>query len=490
MPYRLFIPRDYDSRKKYHVILWLHGGGGRGNDNLKQISEGNTSGSHIWISETAQSKYPSFVLAPQCPEGQMWTTVETAKSTHQLDLALEILAAIEKEFAIDTRRRYVAGQSMGGLGSWSLIAEHPGMFAAAIPVCGGGDEKLARKLVKTAIWAFHGTLDQAISVERTRRMIAAVRSAGGHPKYTEYTDLGHNIWDRVFHEVDLLDWVFAQTSTVASDSVSHPMRSHVKTGYVSSNGARLFYEQQGRGFPLVFVSGGGVMDRRCWDEEFQSFAKYFSVIRYDVRGIGKSERPKEEFSHSHDLYELLKALKVKRAHVIGLSVGGAIAIDFTLEYPEMVDHLVLATSGLSDDAKAEENQQGLTMLSEMTQKRGIESVAQLTVDAPFVISKENETQRERIRRIYIDNRDVFESGFPIYSLWRPTLSAGARLSEIHAPTLVVRGDKDNPAYIKITDKVASAIPKARKLVIPSGTHFINLDKPKEFAEAVLNFLRS
>lgn len=279
-------------------------------------------------------------------------------------------------------------------------------------------------------------------------------------------------------------------STVAFNSISHPMRSDIKTGYVRSTGARLFYERQGRGFPLVFVSGGGVLDRRCWDEEFQSFAKYFSVIRYDVRGIGKSERPREEFSHSRDLYDLLKALKVKRAHVIGLSVGGAIAIDFTLEHPEMVDHLVLAASGLSDDAKGEENQQGLTMLSELTQKRGIESVAQLTLDAPFVISKENETQRERIRRIYIDNRDVFESGFPIYSLWRPTLSAGARLSEVHAPTLVIRGDRDNSAYIKITDKVASAIPKARKIVIPGGTHFINLDKPKEFAEAVLNFLRS
>ena len=271
---------------------------------------------------------------------------------------------------------------------------------------------------------------------------------------------------------------------------SRASATHVKTGYVRTNDTRLFYERQGRGFPVVFVSGGGVMDRRCWDDEFQSFAKYFTVIRYDIRGIGKSERPTHPFSHSRDLYELLKALKLKRAHVIGLSVGGAIAIDFTLEHPEMVDHLVLAASGLSDDAKAEENQQGLTMLSEMTRKRGIESVAQLTVDAPFVISKENEKQRERIRRIYIDNRDVFESGFPLYSLWRPTLPAGARLPKIHAPTLVIRGDKDNPEYIKTTDKVASAIPGARKIVIPGGTHFINLDKPKEFAEAVFNFLRS
>jgi predicted peptidase len=78
MPYRLFVPSNYDAKKKYPIVLWLHGGGGRGNDNLKQISGGNLSGTRFWTSAEAQKKYPSFVLAPQCPDEQMWTTVEDA----------------------------------------------------------------------------------------------------------------------------------------------------------------------------------------------------------------------------------------------------------------------------------------------------------------------------------------------------------------------------------------------------------------------------
>src|SRR6185295_18726213 len=91
MPYRLFVPVNYDSTKRYPIVLWLHGGGGRGTDNLKQISGGNTSGARVWISPAAQQKYPAFVLAPQCPENEMWTTVDDAKSTRQLSLALEVL---------------------------------------------------------------------------------------------------------------------------------------------------------------------------------------------------------------------------------------------------------------------------------------------------------------------------------------------------------------------------------------------------------------
>ena len=210
MPYRLFIPVNYDTKRKYPIVLWLHGGGGRGNDNLKQISGGNTNGTRVWISPEAQKKYPAFVLAPQCPDGEMWTTVDKVTSTGQLKLALEVLASVEKEFNVDETRRYVVGQSMGGLGSWSLVTEHPGMFAAAIPVCGGGDESLAAVLTKTSIWAFHGARDATISVERSRRMIAAIRKAGGEPRYTEYPNAGHSSWILAFQEPELLDWVFAQ----------------------------------------------------------------------------------------------------------------------------------------------------------------------------------------------------------------------------------------------------------------------------------------
>jgi predicted peptidase len=116
MPYRIFIPREYNSHKKYPLVLWLHGGAGRGTDNLKQISGGNTSGSHLWISADIQKKYPAFVIAPQCPENEMLATLELAEPTRQLRIVEELLANIQKEFNINSQQLYVSGQSMAGLG--------------------------------------------------------------------------------------------------------------------------------------------------------------------------------------------------------------------------------------------------------------------------------------------------------------------------------------------------------------------------------------
>lgn len=214
MPYRLFVPPGYDKKKKYPLVLWLHGGAGRGNDNLKQISGGNTIGSHVWTKPENQSKHPCFVIAPQCPANEMWATLDKAKPTDQLRLVWELLEELHRTFSFDHNRRYVTGQSLGGFGTWSLISHHPGRFAAAIPVCGGGDESEASKLIKTPIWAFHGDDDQAVRVERSRKMIAAIKLAGGAPKYTEYKYTGHVIWDRVYNEAELLPWVFAQKRTL------------------------------------------------------------------------------------------------------------------------------------------------------------------------------------------------------------------------------------------------------------------------------------
>jgi 3-oxoadipate enol-lactonase len=263
----------------------------------------------------------------------------------------------------------------------------------------------------------------------------------------------------------------------------------MKTGIATVSGTSLFYETMGEGFPLVFVSGGGIMDRRAWDGQFEAFARDYKVIRYDVRGIGESARPDGPFSHSRDLFELFKFLNIDRAHIVGLSVGGAIAIDFAIEHPEKVDGLILAASGVSDDSKAEANVHGLMTLSTMTKTEGIEHVIKLVLDTPFVVSAANELARERIRQIYLDNRDVFESDFPIYLQWEAIQPAASqRLGNIRARTLVIRGDNDSPAYSMLVDKIASGIRGSSKAVIPGGTHFLNLEKPNEFNHAVREFL--
>ena len=209
MPYRLFVPSTYDKRNQYPLVLWLCGSAGRGTNNLNQISIGNIIGSHVWTAPENQAKHPCFVVAPQCPDNETWSD-SGAKPAAPLTLALEILNELRQKFRIDSRRLYVAGQSMGGFGTWSVISAHPDMFAAAIPLCGGGDETQAAKLARIPIWAYHGAKDESVNVQRSRNMIAAIRKAGGQPKYTEYPDEGHAVWTKAFSEPELLPWVFSQ----------------------------------------------------------------------------------------------------------------------------------------------------------------------------------------------------------------------------------------------------------------------------------------
>jgi pimeloyl-ACP methyl ester carboxylesterase len=121
----------------------------------------------------------------------------------------------------------------------------------------------------------------------------------------------------------------------------------------------------------------------------------------------------------------------------------------------------------------------------------MESLIQLTLDTPFVLSKQNSAGRDKVHRIYLDNEDVFRSGFPVYLLWQPIQGpVENKLSTVRARVLVVRGDSDSPMYAAITDKIIKGIPQSTTVVIPGGTHFLNLEKPAEFNRAVLGFLRS
>jgi predicted peptidase len=125
-------------------------------------------------------------------------------------LVFETISALEEEFPLDTDRRYVAGNSLGGYGTWHLICARPELFAAAIPISGGGNPALARNIVDMPIWAFHGQKDRNVPVSGSRDIIEAIKKAGGNPRYTEYPDKAHNISKHVTDTPDLLDWLFAQ----------------------------------------------------------------------------------------------------------------------------------------------------------------------------------------------------------------------------------------------------------------------------------------
>jgi predicted peptidase len=208
MPYRLFVPPDYDKSKAYPMVMWLHGAGGAGTDNLAQIVEDQMNGTHTWTKPQNLAKYPTFVLVPQSPTN--WVSAGLDRLSPEMMLVLEIIDTVKSEFNIDTRRIYIAGQSDGGVGTWNVITQRPNLFAAAVPLCGGGDPSLARRIAKMPVWAFHGGRDEIIPVVESRKMIAAMRKADGHPRYTEYRGVGHEVWIPAFAEPDLVGWLFSQ----------------------------------------------------------------------------------------------------------------------------------------------------------------------------------------------------------------------------------------------------------------------------------------
>ena len=208
MPYRLFIPYDYDQSRKYPLVLWLHGAGGEGDDNLAQISDDQMLGTRVWTTDENQAKYPAFVLAPQSPTS--WTADGVDGLSDEMKMVLGIIESLEMEFNIDTQRLYVTGQSNGGYGTWNLITRQPNMFAAAIPVCGGGNPRRASTIAKIPIWAFHGTKDTTVPVTESRNMIEAIKKAKGTPRYTEYPSVAHDVWKRVYTDPELPEWLFSQ----------------------------------------------------------------------------------------------------------------------------------------------------------------------------------------------------------------------------------------------------------------------------------------
>lgn len=203
LPYRLFIPEAANRERALPVVIYLHGSGGAGTDNLAQISGGNASSTHLW------TRYRAFVVAPQIPVGEAWRAPGAEVSANAA-LILELLASLSREFSIDADRVYLVGQSLGGYGTWDLIAKRPDVFAAAVPLCGGGDPARIPAARGVPIWAFHGARDQAVPVTFSRDTVAALRAVGSSVKYTEYADTGHDVWTRAFAEPELPIWLFSQ----------------------------------------------------------------------------------------------------------------------------------------------------------------------------------------------------------------------------------------------------------------------------------------
>jgi predicted peptidase len=215
LPYRLFVPAGCTAERPCGLLLFLHGAGERGDDNQAQLANDALG----FTRPQAQADHPTIVVYPQCPKDMRWVETDWADGAYRLAetpvskplaAAIRLLAGLQAEFPVDQGRLLVTGLSMGGFGAWDIVARRPRMFAGALVLCGGGDAALAAAIRDVPVWVFHGDADRAVPVRGSRKMIEALRAAGGSPRYTEVAGHGHDVWTVAYRDLEVMRWLLAQ----------------------------------------------------------------------------------------------------------------------------------------------------------------------------------------------------------------------------------------------------------------------------------------
>lgn len=259
-----------------------------------------------------------------------------------------------------------------------------------------------------------------------------------------------------------------------------------QNGFAEVSGTRLYYEVAGSGRPLVLIHGF-TLDTRTWDDQFETFAQHYQVIRYDVRGFGKSALPSDEsYSYADDLKALIEYLGISHAYILGHSMGGMIAIDFALEYPRATDALIPADAALGG-FQWQEFGESLGSVWSRARESGIQAAKELWMDLDLV--KPDMIKPDVASRLSLMVSDYsgwhFVNNDPILELDPP---AYQRLDEINTQTLIIVGEHDLPDFHTIAGILHEQIPEARKVVLPDVGHMSNMEAPDRFNEIVLGFL--
>lgn len=221
LPYRILLPKDYDSTKKYPVLFFLHGAGERGRDNEKQLVHGGK----LFLQDDVRENYKAIVIFPQCPTNDYWSNVlrlhdESRKRTfifleegaadRYMVLLQELVRYVLEAYPVKKEQVYSGGLSMGGMGVFELVRRMPGIFAAAFPICSGANPATAKKMKNVSWWIFHGGKDDVVPPHHSEDMYKALKATGAKAKFTLYPNANHNSWDSALAEPQLLNWLFSQ----------------------------------------------------------------------------------------------------------------------------------------------------------------------------------------------------------------------------------------------------------------------------------------
>jgi predicted peptidase len=205
MYYMLFAPKNYhDDGEPWPLMLFLHGYGECGDNELERVK---IHGPAKLVDSRAD--FPFVVVTPQCPRPE--PNMEEIRRAWRPNQLMQLIDHVSENMNIDRTRLYVTGLSMGGYGTWRLVAAYPERFAAAVPICGGGEPaNMAKALSRVPVWAFHGALDETVPLTQSQEMVDAVREAGGDVKFTVYPDVGHNSWKPAYEDQKIYDWLLSK----------------------------------------------------------------------------------------------------------------------------------------------------------------------------------------------------------------------------------------------------------------------------------------
>lgn len=218
--YRIQYPLNYNTSKRYPLIVVMHGSGERGYDNEAQLKWGGD----LFADSTVRAKYPAIVVFPQCQPTTSWGLAKYIPTdslrfhmrsdtlpTRPMAMVMQLLDILSASGTVNTKKIYVGGLSMGGMGTFELLWRKPGFFAAAFPICGAGDPGQVKLYArKFPIWVFHGGADPVVPVANSRLMVAQLKADGAEVKYSEYPGVGHDSWKNAFAEPELLPWLLKQ----------------------------------------------------------------------------------------------------------------------------------------------------------------------------------------------------------------------------------------------------------------------------------------
>ena len=211
LQYRLLYP-DANPHRKYPLVIFLHGSGERGSDNDAQLQWGVMQ----FATDENMMQHPAVVIAPQCPRGVAWSNFDRATMklnpdpSKPMHLLMGLIHKMIETMPVDTNRIYITGLSMGGFGTFDAIARDPDLFAAAVPVCGGGDTSRAASIASIPLWIFHGADDPSVPVGLSQAMLKALTDAGARPGYTQYPEVGHFSWIEAYRDPMMMEWLFRQ----------------------------------------------------------------------------------------------------------------------------------------------------------------------------------------------------------------------------------------------------------------------------------------